>query len=665
MQRLKLAHKFGLIAVVLIAPLGFVTGSFVGAQNMQVAFSAKERLGVTAIRPLVELLAAASDARSDAAFHRTPNVTNVQADEGRVDATLSGLHGSLDLAQSWGMLKQKIAVASTVAIGAEGLMAWNGVTSDTVSLIAEAADQSNLSLDPNLDSAYLMNAITVKIPTLLDKSGYGMDLATVDAVSHHDDIAITHGIVAATVASTETDIQKALKSTKDRQLEPAAKGPLAAMVASVTEANAELSTVNAVVRSPVATVATASRVDAVALSHALDPRLDHLLAARVSSLQGGGRFVEAVAALALLMALWLFGGFYRSVTGAVRQLIGVLRAVASGDFSRSIDIQSNDEFGSVANALRDPIERMGATVAGIAQGSARLLTSSEDLSMVSQQMSAAAEETATQAATVSAAADQVSLNVLSVSAGAAQLGASIQEIAKNTSEAAQVANRAVAVAETTNGVVVRLGTSSAEIGAVIKVITSIAEQTNLLALNATIEAARAGEAGKGFAVVANEVKELARKTARSSDEIGRKIETIQTDTRETVAAIGEITSIIRQISDIQTVIAASVEEQAATTREIGRSVKEAAGGSSEIAGNITGVAETAQSTTRGAADTHRSAEELARLAGELLQLVGQFHITAASTTIARPPTARPRHPDDPLPPDIDQRELVTAVAPNR
>ena len=117
----------------------------------------------------------------------------------------------------------------------------------------------------------------------------------------------------------------------------------------------------------------------------------------------------------------------------------------------------------------------------------------------------------------------------------------------------------------------------------VKVITSIAEQTNLLALNATIEAARAGEAGKGFAVVANEVKELAKETAKATEDISRKIDAIQGDTAEAVKAIKEIRGIIGQVNDIATTIASAVEEQTATTNEIGRNVAEAAQGDGDIA----------------------------------------------------------------------------------
>jgi methyl-accepting chemotaxis protein len=344
-----------------------------------------------------------------------------------------------------------------------------------------------------------------------------------------------------------------------------------------------------------------------------------------------------VSLLALLLAAGLAVLITRSLTRPLARTVNVLRAVAGGDLSTRLTDTSDDELGQMGTALNETLDQMSGTVDGIARSSATLSSASEELSAVSQEMSAAAEETAVQAGSVSVAAEQVSNNVQSVSAGAEELGASIAEIAKSATEAAQVAGQAVRVAEQANSTVLRLGASSAEIGEVVKVITSIAEQTNLLALNATIEAARAGEVGKGFAVVAGEVKDLARKTATSSEEIGRKIGTIQDDTRDAVEAIGQITEIIQRINDIQTVIAAAVEEQAVTTDEIGRSVTEAATGASEIARNITGVAETARGTTQGASEAHRAAEELARLSGELLGLVGRFRLGQQADAVAGAP----------------------------
>jgi methyl-accepting chemotaxis protein len=143
-------------------------------------------------------------------------------------------------------------------------------------------------------------------------------------------------------------------------------------------------------------------------------------------------------------------------------------------------------------------------------------------------------------------------------------------------------------------------------------------------LNATIEAARAGEAGKGFAVVANEVKELAKQTAKATEDISRKIEAIQGDTKGAVEAIAQIGTIINQINDLQNTIASAVEEQTATTGEISRNVAEAATGASEIAQNITGVAHAARSTTEGASNTKSAADELSKIAIDLQKLVSKF-----------------------------------------
>jgi methyl-accepting chemotaxis protein len=308
----------------------------------------------------------------------------------------------------------------------------------------------------------------------------------------------------------------------------------------------------------------------------------------------------------------------------VESILEVVNVAARGDLTREVMVKGADSIGQMGEALARFFTTLRGNVGNIAQTAQTLASASGELTAVSQQMAANAEETAAQAGVASAAAEEVSRNVTTVATGAEEMGASIQEIAKNAHDAAKVATAAVKVAEKTNATVAKLGESSAEIGNIIKVITSIAQQTNLLALNATIEAARAGEAGKGFAVVASEVKELAKQTAKATEDISRKIEAIQTDTKGAVAAIEQIGNIINQINDIQNTIASAVEEQTATTGEISRNVVEAAKGSTEIARNVTGVAQAARGTTEGASDTKKAADELSRMAHNLQALVGQF-----------------------------------------
>ncbi len=310
----------------------------------------------------------------------------------------------------------------------------------------------------------------------------------------------------------------------------------------------------------------------------------------------------------------------------VDSMLEVVNAAAEGDLTKEVTVKGEDAIGQMGEGLSGFLQKMRSNIQAIGHNAETLASSSEELTATSQQMAGNAEETSAQSGVVSAASEQVSKNVQTVATGAEEMSASIKEIARNATEASRVAGEAVTVAETTNTTISKLGVSSAEIGQVIKVITSIAEQTNLLALNATIEAARAGEAGKGFAVVANEVKDLANQTAKATEEISEKIGAIQSDTENSVSAIGEISEVINKISDISNTIASAVEEQTATTAEIGRNVNEAAKGTAEIAQNITGVAQAAQSTTQGATDTQNASGELSKMAAELQSLVGQFKV---------------------------------------
>ncbi len=315
-----------------------------------------------------------------------------------------------------------------------------------------------------------------------------------------------------------------------------------------------------------------------------------------------------------------------AVLRPVNEAAGVLATVAQQDLRVQVQGQYAGDHAAIKTSINTMIGDLRTSISAIGQHAQALGASAEELSTISQQMAGNAEETATQTHVVSAASEQVSQNLTVVATSSEEMLASIREIAKSANEAARMAKHAVGVADATNQTVQKLGDSSQEIGNVIKVITSIAEQTNLLALNATIEAARAGDAGKGFAVVANEVKELAKETAKATEDISQKIAAIQQETTGAVQAIGQISQLITQIDGVSNTIATAVEEQTATTNEIGRNITEAARGSSEIARNVGSVAGAAQQASQGAADTQKAARALTEMAAQLQGLVGRFHV---------------------------------------
>lgn len=320
----------------------------------------------------------------------------------------------------------------------------------------------------------------------------------------------------------------------------------------------------------------------------------------------------------------------RMISRPLTEITRAATAIANGDLTHRVEVESRDEIGTLAASFRHLTDFLNRTVAALSTNAQQLAAASEELYSTSTQLGASAEETSSQTTVVSAAAEQVNRSIQTVATGAEEMTASIGEIAKNASQAAQSATAAVKTATSTEATFKQLGEASREIGKVVQVIVGIAEQTNLLALNATIEAARAGESGKGFAVVANEVKELAHQTKRATLDIEQKINAIQTTADGAIRAVTEITDVINRINDYNTSVANAVEEQSATTNEMTRNMSEAARGSSEIAQNIASITSSTQATREAAGQTKTAAADLAKMSAEIAEIVAKFKVASTS-----------------------------------
>ncbi len=609
--RLRYAYKILVVPVVLLLLLGFVAMAYVDLQRGQVAFSAKERDGVAYLVPLLDLTARVVTARHTAITGGEPAAAEGQDAVARVDAATERYGAELDTVDGWNKAKQALTRTGTADGPQAAFDADNTAVADLLALIVKTSDDSNLTLDPDLDTYYLMDALVFRLPILLATTGRAVDQAVLvraagDAADQGQgrvDLAIAAGTLATTRDSIDAGLATAVDNTASTTLRSRAEGSKAVhdAVSQVIDQATQAAKSGDMTRLS-SRQGDQARAATVALATGLAPELDRLIEVRIGGFQAKARRVEVAIALAVLLVAWLLVGLYRSATVPLHRMVAALGAL-----------------NHAITRIRDAVQAISGSAGGLAG-------SSGELSTVSGSLRTAAEEASAQAETVGAVAQQVSHNVDTVAAGTEQMTASISEIAKSASQAADVAAQAVVIAEQANQTVAKLGTSSAEVGDVVKVITAITQQTNLLALNATIEAARAGAAGRGFAVVAGEVKELAQQTARATEEIGTRIEAIQADSHAAVEAIGGIGQVVGRINDLQTTIASAVEEQTATTNEIGRTISEVAGGSKSIAVSITGVAEAAAQTTGDAATTQQTAEELTRTTTELREIVAGFSV---------------------------------------
>ena len=344
----------------------------------------------------------------------------------------------------------------------------------------------------------------------------------------------------------------------------------------------------------------------------------------------------------------------RTINKPLQDLAAKSIKVGEGDYTIVFEARANDAIGQLAKSLGLMVGKSREMLEDIIQSAQALSSSSIELATISEQMvtnadattqiadvaSTNAQEVSDNMTSISAAMEQSTTNLDMIASASEEMGTTIKEIAENSSRAGVTTQEAVVKARKSHEGVLDLGKAAKDIGMVTETITEISEQTNLLALNATIEAARAGEAGKGFAVVANEIKELAKETAKATSRIKEAIEEIQNQTDVTVHDIESITMVIQGVNDVVSTIITAVEEQSITTAEIVTNVNQASQGVTEINKNIANSSHMTSQMSEGVGQVkersievrnnsqivRNSADELSLLSEKLTALVSRFKI---------------------------------------
>ncbi len=649
---MKINAKLSILSATFLLPIALLVYQFIGQANVNIVFSEREFVGSQYFRVLREAL----DATVDLAHGKADAVERALAAAKAKDATDAAEMKATETAAAM----QRAVAAAIAAPKGEAL---NAALDATLAHITRIQDSSNLTLDPDLDSYYMQDLVTVKLPAaeaaairvlaVAEKMASAQPAPTgllVDFVSRK-------GELAGILAGVDSNIAAGLRGNADGKMKavldaPAANfaGAKAAFMNKLDALTAEGQTLAAAdLRQAQKALHDANR----ALSRAATDELDRLLLARIDKLTSE-RNTDLASSLFVLIgsffASWWIG---RNVLRPIHDISGALAQLAQANYDVTVPhTERGDEIGTIAGAVdtwrKNAIVRRSAAQEAERERKAReeralrvealtldfneqmrssignFLEAAIGLEKTSSSMSEVAERTSAQTSAVAGAAEESSHSVDSVAAATEQMNMSIAEIARRIDEADAIVKQAADQTAHAETLVSSLESTAQKIGEVVQMINDVASQTNLLALNATIEAARAGEMGKGFAVVAGEVKNLANQTARATEEISGQVLAVQEASQTTAKEIAAISQVMSSVTSITASVAAAVEEQQATTADIARSIALAASSAQEVSQNIAGLNEGAQETGDASRSVQEAAKALSRQSDAMKDNVERF-----------------------------------------